>query len=153
MWNWFCPELKTRHSKSWRRRLKDVSFSPVAESQRHGSDGGQRWRQLVTALWTPLSSGCGRSPGWASEAGKHPGCKTHCSMPGRERGFITCQHKAYIILVSFNVHICACKAAWHKYRQQIQTVQLQHIFFTCFFFSIFNPFLSSRRNICNNGVK
>lgn len=58
--------------------------SSLLSWQHHGSGGGQRRRQLVTALWTQISSGCERSPEWASAAGKHPGCKMHCWMPERK---------------------------------------------------------------------
>lgn len=44
---------------------------------------GQAWLHLLTVLSSLLSAGCGRSPVWASVAGKHPGCRKHCWMPAK----------------------------------------------------------------------
>lgn len=43
---------------------------------------------LLTALRLFPSAGCGRSPGWAAGAGKHPGYRKHCWTPAsREDSF------------------------------------------------------------------
>lgn len=71
-----------------------------------------------TARWTQISSWCGRSPGWASAAGKHPGCKTHCWMPVRKEDLshvslrhtvtesqTTCAHKHHIFLKCWSAQL------------------------------------------------
>lgn len=56
----------------------------------------------VTALSSGLSAGCGRSPGWASVAGTHPGCRKHCWTPVKREALYN--YKYLNVLAQFIVY-------------------------------------------------
>lgn len=76
--------IQKRNCSCWTKlRVTDVEPTQTFHPELRHCREGQAWLQLLTVLSSLLSAGCGRSPVWASVAGKHPGCRKHCWTPAK----------------------------------------------------------------------